>query len=178
MKMGGSFFWGLFFILMGLGLVIKVVFNIDFPLFKFLIAFFLIFLGIKILLGNFGFGRFSHPKEDDVVFGERYHSSVENGKDYNVIFGKAVFDLTDVEVNECPTKVKISTVFGGVRVKVKKETPLEIKVDAAFAGAHLPNGNSAAFGTSYYTSPGLDKTQNYLLIEADVVFGGVDVIYN
>ena len=42
MKMGAALFWGLLLILIGLGIVIRVVFNINFPVVKFVIAFKLI----------------------------------------------------------------------------------------------------------------------------------------
>ena len=113
MKMGSGLFWGIILIIIGISLIIKIVFNIDFPIFKILIAFFFIYLGLKIMLGD-GF-KFFHGRntETDVVFGESNFNSVNHGKDYNVVFSKGSFDLRNIVLNDSgPTYVKINTVFG------------------------------------------------------------------
>jgi hypothetical protein len=48
-------------------------------------------------------------------------------------------------------------------------------VESAFAGADLPNGNSAVFGSTTYESPAYAADKPYLDLKIDVVFGGVDV---
>jgi hypothetical protein len=175
MKMGATFFWGLIFILIGVGLIIKVIFNIDFPVVKFVIAFILIIIGIKVLMGNLGSPRNEHTCLHDVVFRDAHINGADN-EEYNVVFGKGVFNLTDTVINGSPVHIKINTVFGGTIIRVRKDTPVEVRIDAVFAGAQLPNGNSSVFGTTIYQSPGLDKTKNYLQVEANIVFGGCEVI--
>ncbi len=175
--MGSALFWGLLLIIIGLSLIFRIVFNINFPLFKFIIAFAFIFLGIKMLVGSFG----SHSKinmnanETDVFFGEKRYDKFKDHKDYNVVFGKGIYDFRQYDVLNDVGKIKISAVFGSTLIKLNKDMPVKIKVDAAFAGVQLPNGNSAVFGTSVYESPGLDSTQPFLEIKLDVVFGGADI---
>jgi hypothetical protein len=53
-KAGGSMSWGLVFIVVGLIFVAEWIFGIDIPVFRTLFAFFLIYFGLKLLLGNFG----------------------------------------------------------------------------------------------------------------------------
>jgi len=45
---------GIFIILFGLSIIINHVFKINIPLGKFLFGLFIIYLGVKILLGGFG----------------------------------------------------------------------------------------------------------------------------
>jgi predicted membrane protein len=178
MKMGSSLFWGIILIIIGLSLVVKVVFNIDFPIFKIVVAFIFIYIGLKIMLGgNFRSFHDQYRTKNDVVFGESRFNKADHGTEYNVIFSKGNFDFRDIELKpEGPTIVHINTVFGGSQVIIRRDMPVRIKIDAAFAGAHLPNGNNASFGSTIYSSDSLDTSKPYLEIDADIVFGGLQVI--
>lgn len=174
--MGPSLFWGLLLVVLGLSLIFKIVFNIDFPLFKIVIAFVLIYFGVKLLFGSFnGPNPNFETKENDVVFGEKHFSDPKSHKDYSVVFGKGVFDLRDFDLKGENQRIKISTVFGGSVLKINKDMPIRIRVESAFAGADLPNGNSAAFGSTTYTSPSFDAEKPFLDIKLEVVFGGCEV---
>jgi predicted membrane protein len=177
MKMGASLFWGILLIIIGLSLIIKIVFNVDFPIFKILIAFFFIYIGLKIMLGS-SFRFFGEKKtKTDVIFGESNFKHVDNDKEYNVVFSKGTFDLRDVVLKpEGPTYVKINTVFGGSQIFIRRDMPVRISVDAAFAGAQMPNGNTAAFGSTQYASDSLDVSKPFLDVKIDVVFGGLHVV--
>jgi len=98
MKMGAGLFWGALLLVIGIALIIKVVFNIDFPVFKILVGVFFIFLGIKVL-----FGRVLIPEgkigPEETIFNERVYEHTENGKEYSVIFGKGEYDFTDVDLS-------------------------------------------------------------------------------
>jgi predicted membrane protein len=174
MKMGPSLFWGLLLVVLGLSLIFRIVFNIDFPLFKIFIAFVLIFFGVKLLFGSFR-EPIIETKDSDVVFSEKQFSNPENNRDYSVVFGKGVYDFRDIDLKNEKQRVKISTVFGASVIKINKATPVKIKVESAFAGTELPNGNSAAFGSTTYTSPDFDSEKPYLEIKLEVVFGGCEV---
>lgn len=175
MKMGAGIFWGILLILIGLGIVIRVVFNIDFPLIKFIIAFLFIFIGIKILFGNFGSWR-GKVDENTTIFSEsRINGQNESYKEYNVIFGSSVIDLRDIDLTDGSKEIKVNTIFGGTEIKINEKTPVRIKADAAFASAEMPRGNSAVFGTSRYESENFRSDTNHLYIKADVVFGSIEV---
>ena len=170
--MGAGLFWGVLLIIIGLGIVIRVVFNIDFPIFKFLIAFFFIYIGIKILFGKKLFN--SDFKETDIVFSEQVIRDDFHDKEYNVLFGKGTFDLRNIDFQEQNVRLKINTVFGAAEILVDEDIPMEVKADAVFAGVSLPKGNSAAFGSARYESDSLEKTKPYLYIKADAVFGAIE----
>jgi len=174
MKMGSALFWGLLLIIIGLSFILRIVFNIDFPLFKILIAFLFIFLGLRLLFGSFGVVNIKGG-ENDVIFGEKRFHQFEDHKEYNVIFGKGVYDFRDLQLEGTAMKIKLGTVFGSSEIKLSKDMPTRIRVDAAFAGAELPNGNTAVFGNTIYESPGFDASKPYLDLKIDAVFAGVEV---
>jgi predicted membrane protein len=174
MKMGPSLFWGLLLVVLGLSLIFRIVFNIDFPLFKIFIAFILIYFGLKLLFGSFRTPVFE-TKESEVVFGEKRFNNPETNRDYSVVFGKGVYDFRDLDLKGQKQKIKISTVFGGSVIKINKNMPVKINVESAFAGTELPNGNSAVFGSTTYTSPDFDTEKPHLEIKLEVVFGGCEV---
>lgn len=175
MKMGAGLFWGILLILIGLGIVIRVVFNIHFPLVKFVIAFFFIFIGIKLLVGNFSVWD-KRGDESTTFFSESKIDGLEEGhKEYNVIFGSSVIDLRNVDLTQGSKQIEINTIFGGTVLKIDKNTPIKIKSDAAFASAKLPNGNTATFGTGRYESETFNRDANHIYIKCDVVFGNFEV---
>ena len=174
--MGHSLFWGLLLVVLGLSLIIRIVFNIDFPIFKVFIAFILIFFGIRILFGSFGPRIHFHGGTDkDIIFGEKNFSNFEENGEYSTVFGKSSFDFRGYDLKGETRRLKISTVFGGTEIKLDKELPVRIRMESAFAGADLPNGNAAVFGSTRYESPTYNPGAPYLDLKLDVVFGGVTV---
>ena len=174
--MGGNLFWGLLLIIIGFTLIIKVIFHIDIPVFKVFIAFFFIYIGVKLLLGNFSFG-FNNPNKADTVFGEKqFIFSKDQPKEQNIVFGKATINFDSVSENQLPAKYHLSTVFGAGDILINRNIPIKINIDAAFAGVELPNGNTSAFGSSFYQTPAFDESKPYLFVKIDAVFSGIKLI--
>jgi hypothetical protein len=174
MKMGAGVFWGALLIIIGLTLIIRFVFNVDFPVFKVLFALFFIYIGIRILFGSFGLFRFE-TSTNDVLFNEKVFYKPEHNKEYNVVFGKGVFDFTDLDLSQGNVNVKIGTVFGASEITIDGSMPVRIEADAVFSGAVMPDGNTAVFGSSSYETESFSRDTNYLKIKLDVVFAGVEV---
>ena len=172
--MGAGVFWGAALILIGLALIIRFVFNVDFPVFKVIVAGFFIYLGIRILFGRFGLFHFE-TGPDDVLFSEKEFHRPEHNKEYNVVFGKGNFDLTNVDLSQGDVNIKIGTVFGASEIRIDRNMPVKIMADAVFAGAELPDGNTAVFGSSSYQTESFNPDSNHLKIKLDVVFGGVQI---
>lgn len=173
--MGAGLFWGAFLLLLGVALIIKVVFNVDFPVFKVLVGVFLVLLGLKVIFGKFLISP-HHFKQEETIFNERVYDNPESGKEYTVLFAKGVYDFTNVDLEQGSFRVKVSTVFGGTQIIIPRDKPVRIQADAVFAGAELPGGNNAVFGTSIYESPNWSPDSASIDIKVDVVFGGVQVI--
>jgi predicted membrane protein len=175
MKMGMNLFWGVVLIIIGIIMVFKVVFKIDIPVFKILLALFFLYLGIKILVGS-SWNTHIQTGRHDAVFGEaNFSGNSIDRRDYNAVFGKIRLDLRNVELTEKETKIEVNAVFGGAEIILNKEMPVKIKASSVFGGARLPDGNSGGFGTSYYESDSLKNAEKYLYIDANAVFGGIEV---
>ncbi len=174
MKMGAGVFWGALLIVIGLALIIRFVFNVDFPVFKVIFALFFIYIGLRILFGSFGLFRIE-TGPDDVLFSEREFIHPGKDKEYNIVFGKGNFDFTDVDLSQGNVNVKIGTVFGASEIRIDRDMPVKITADAVFSGAELPDGNTAVFGSSSYQTESFNPDSNHLKIKLDVVFAGVHV---
>jgi len=176
MKMGTGIIWGILLVLIGFGLIIKVVFNVDFPLLKILFALFIIYLGFKLLFGSFNMDFRMKGNANDVIFAESYFSDIDDREEYNIIFGKGVFDLREYALKPGKNKLKINTVFAGTKIILSKNMPVKIKAEAAFGNSRMPDGSNTGFGSTYYTSDNFNEEIDHLIIYTDVVFGGVDIV--
>ncbi len=168
MKMGFIFsqvFWGLFLVLLGVSFILKVLFHLDIPVFRLFVSFLLIYMGLRVLTGGFGCERNSR----NMIFND-YQFRVTADGEYNVIFGRGVVDLTGYQV-DANTRIKINTIFGSGLVKLDPAQPLKIKVNSAFAGAKMPDGNMISFGEYNYQTPAVKDDQPYGIMEVNVVFG-------
>jgi len=164
-------FWGIFLVLLGLVMIIKVVFGIHIPFLRLFISFLLIYMGISMLMGHFT----RKEGQRSIVFDESRIQAGGSGK-YDIIFGSGVIELAEPEASQGVTRVQVNVVFGSAVIKIKPGTPVKLTVDAAFAGANLPNGNQISFGEASWQSPGLDESKPYLLLDTDVVFGSLDIM--
>ena len=175
MKMGAGIFWGAFLLLLGIALIIKVVFQVDFPVFKVVVGIFLVLIGLKVLFGRTIFPS-HHFEPEETIFSERTYENPEPGKEYTVLFAKGVYDFTNVDLSKGSFHTKISTVFGGTQIIVPRDVPVRITADAVFAGAEMPDGSSAVFGSRVYESDTWSPDSASINIKVDVVFGGIQVI--
>lgn len=173
--MGAGIFWGAFLLLLGISLIIKVVFQVEFPVFKVAFGICLVLLGIKVLFGRFIIPS-HHFEKEETVFSERTYTNPEKDREYTVLFGKGTYDFTDVDLSKGSYHTKISTVFGGTQIIIPRNVPVRITADAVFAGAELPDGRSAVFGTIVYESDTWTQDSASINLKVDVVFGGVQVI--
>jgi len=163
-----SFFWGALLIVFGVVLIIKYIFNIDFPVIRTFFALFIILLGIQILIGNRG------KQSQNCMFAESNFDYVENQGEYNCVFGKSTFDLSNIEITE-NTNVKLSCVFGEFIVIINPESNIEINSSSAFGNLTLPNKNSHNFGSGNFRTKNFDKNKPYLKIKAEVAFGNMEI---
>lgn len=175
MRMGFIFtgvFWGVVLILIGLGVIINVVFGIKIPIFRTIFALFLIYLGVQMLTGI----SFWNKSKKAAIFEEKKIEVTTTSDKYDVVFGKGEIDLSGIELKDQNVRVDINTVFGGSVIKINPALPTKIIVSSAFGGAHLPDGNVVAFGQYTYKNESFKNAKKYLLINASVVFGGIEFV--
>lgn len=172
-----TLFVGAFFILLGTSIVLKA-FGLNVPFFRIAFAALIIFIGIKILLpGKTGTwcGNITSTTGRETMFGESKIEGPEISGEYSVVFGANKMDLTKVELKNKTITIKIDVVFGGAEVKIDTVKPVRIVASAVFGGVTLPNGNAAAFGTNIYQSQSYKEGSPHILIEANSVFGGIEI---
>lgn len=176
MHMGFLFsqaFWGIFLIIIGCTLVLKVLFHIDIPLMRIFLAVLLVYLGISIIAGG-GFG-FKRP-HNTVLFEDSQVNPTGSFDKYNVVFGRGEFDLSGISIANGTVTAEVNTVFGTALLKLDSQLPVKVIVNSAFAEARVPDGNSVVFGNQTYTSSTFKPDQNYLLITVNVVFGSLEIV--
>lgn len=163
--------WGIALITIGVSLVIKTVFNLDFSIFRILVAALFLYFGLKILLGHSDFLTKDAPSQ--AIFAEKTFTTIENGKEYNVIFGSGKFKVKKEDL-KLPAKIQINTIFGGSELEIADSIPVSIQSQTVLGGTKLPNGNSSAFGDLNYKSEQL-KDSATLVIETNTIFGGIHI---
>ncbi|MBT6994851.1 MAG: hypothetical protein HN952_07880 [Candidatus Cloacimonetes bacterium] len=170
MKM--TLFWGAMLILWGLSLILKAIFKIDLPIFRIVFAIVVIYWGLKLLLGGFGYK--SHK---NVVFMKESKICYANkNADYSIIFGSGDIDLSNVDVTEKTIKQGVDIVFGSGRIILNSAIPTVIKVSTVFADSKLPKGSSSMIGDNSYHTESYVEGENYLQLNVDVVFGSLTII--
>ncbi len=175
MKMGILFsglVWGTFFILLGLSIILKYSLHVDIPVIRLFVAFFLIYLGLKVILDGFS----KEVPSPNVVLGEGHLKAAPKDGEYNVLFGKGVIDLTEIGLKDNDLSVEANTIFGSSTIKVKSDLPLLVRANTAFGNARLPDGNTAAVGTYVYQSKAFKNGRPHLTLNLNVVFGNSEVV--
>ena len=170
--LGSGLFWGIIFILLGLSIIIKVVFNIHIPVFRIVFAIFIIYLGINMLMG-WSWKAEKYPNK--IYFSEQKFSTVDSKDSYQVVFGKGFLDLSGINKDQLPKKVIINTAFGGATVNLPKEIPVKIMATSAFGAIRMPDQNLVTFGKQTYQSRGVSSNEPALEIIANVAFGGLEL---
>ena len=172
--MGAGIFWGVILIIIGLSIILRIFLDVN--VFRIVIASVFILIGIKMLIGRQVFHY--HGDDRHVAFGERIiNSAPEDGTEYSTVFGKTVYDFrnaTNFPTGE--TKISVNTVFGETDILLPKDVEVQVKADAAFANAMMPNGNTISFGSTMYDSD-VSDTGNFprVKINASVVFGNLKI---
>jgi predicted membrane protein len=168
-------FWGLILILIGLSIIIKIVFNIDIPIFRVIIGLLLIYFGMQIIFGsNLSYRRKQRIRNNEKQYSE--YNLRKGSNEYNVVFGRSSIDLTDRKDLDSDNFVGINVVFGSASVYIDPEIPTQIELNTVFGSANLPGRKSAMIGQQRYHF-GKDSDQGRLLyVEISSVFSSVEII--
>lgn len=163
-------FWGVVLILVGVSLIIRIVFNINIPVFRIVLALILIYLGLQVLLG----GTWTRSGSSSVIFQSGDLKITGESHKYSVVFGSSRIDAS-MPLAKGNDKLEINTIFGSSVLEIPSDIPVLIKVSAAFSGARMPDGNFVSFGDYTYKNKVFDKSAPYRFIKASVVFGSMTI---
>ncbi len=167
----GGVFWGVVLIVVGLLIVLRYTIGIELPVFRILFGLLVIYAGLRILLGPYmpfhrGVARPGHS-----VFMSQNYSMNDSVTEHNTIFGESVIRIPgDVDRLK---KREINTIFGSTRLEIPSNMPVEIRCDAAFAGAYFPDETMISFGQYVYRQGGKG---DLLLIKTAAIFGRLEVV--
>jgi hypothetical protein len=173
MKMTSVVFLGSFLVVMGLVIILNVIFKVDIPVFRILIAFVFLFIGIKILLGK-------HMN----VFGHNTaqinNTSINQpgSQEYNIVFSKNIVDLRDTSFTDNkPVRTHVNVVFGHCEIFLSKDIPFRITSNTAFANIKQPDGNTVVVGSTKNQSKDLDESKPFIDLKIDAVFAEVSLVF-
>ncbi len=175
MKMGfinSGAFWGVIVILLGVSMVLRYVFNIHFPIFRIIFACLLIFWGVRMLMGSFGYNRYNNYNSS--VFSNSKHNYDKSNDSYNVVFGRGELDLRNVIV-EKNQRIQVNSVFGSYIIKINDSVPVKIISNVAFGNIQTPDDNNTSFGKYSFQSSNFSDSSPHIIIDANVVFGDLKV---
>lgn len=131
-------FWGIIVVLFGLSIILKHLFNVHIPFFRVLIGIIVIMFGISIIIGSY------KKHSNTTVFSETKFKNIY--KNYNIIFGTGIIDLTDAANINIPEKIEVNTVFGSSVIYIDREKEFYIRGNSAFGYIQMPDGDNIVFG--------------------------------
>ena len=164
--------WGLFFVAAGIVLLINQTTEINIPIFRTLFCAFIVFLGFSILFKK---KRVPRSETNETVFGESSTTSTsDRDEKYSAVFGKQFVDASNITL-EHNKKIKFDVVFGEGTLILNPDIPTVIKGDAVFGSVCYPDNSQVSFGSRSYEFAIVNRTDPYLFIDADAVFGRLNI---
>jgi hypothetical protein len=170
MRISMELFWGLLFIIAGITLMAKYLFHINVPVIRILLGVVLIYLGLVIALGRFGF-----KSGKEIIFSDGSLDVTDVNNEYNIIFGNGIINLTGENEMSKNKNIEINTIFASGRIRIDQSIPAVVKVDSAFGSANFPDGTSINFGDHTYKTKAYREGEPFVPIKASVVFGQLNI---
>ena len=163
-------FWGSLLILWGLSLIMGTVFHIHIPFFRIAFALIVIWIGVRMLTGGSSLCRTDRA----VVFSETEFPAGKPQKDYQIVFGEGRVDLPSADQSKSP--IAVNVVFGSARGRIDPKQALRGVASPSFGHVALPDGGTAAMGTSTWESKSAKGKDGVLEIRVNAVFGHIEVV--
>jgi predicted membrane protein len=197
MKSNGRFMWGL--VLIGIGLLFLLehvgLWNIG-DLFRDYWPVLLILWGVYILFrrrqGSSSIhaenAPFAGPVRGDAsqellnttnVLGEVEISVLSKnfrGGSVSTVFGDIAIDCTAATVADGENYLNVHGVFGGLRIKLPKETAFAVSANTLFGSVAIKDDKRSGFAPSVvYETPGYQTSGRKLRLRCSQVFGDVEI---
>lgn len=174
MKMGicNGAFWGIILILIGVGLLLKYVFNINFPVIRTVFALLILYIGVRMLIG----GWCKNTCTNDTIFSESSSTYTVGQKEYNTVFSKGRLDLSSMQLNE-NTTIEVKVVFSDYEIKINPDLNYRIQSNTVFGNTSMPDNTNNSFGKFEFRGKSFNMGLPVLTINTNVVFGNLKVTY-
>ena len=163
-------FWGSVLVLIGISVIVRVIFNIDIPVFRIVVGLLFIYFGIQLLFGiSFKAPRRTNRKIHDNSGRDVLNKSTE----YNIVFSSGNVDLSEWKDILNDTRISVNVVFGSATIWIDPEIHLQIENNTVFGETIFP-GESISFFGSKKLNLG-DTRYKTLYLETNTVFGSVEM---
>ncbi len=161
-------FWGAAFILVGVWFIVRHYVPVHIPLGRIIIALLFIYVGVRVLVH----GPLIREK-NTVVFSDTRLGPEDTGSggDYTILFSRGFVDLSTLRPSGGTLRKDVNVIFGSGVLKIDPSAAVRIDMSAAFGTVQAPNGRTAAFGDSVYTTASYRDGADCLRIKATAVFG-------
>ena len=168
MKISGSFFWGLYLIIVGSLFLLRQYFHMNIPVLRLALGAFLIMAGITFMFGHIQLGD-----EHDTFFSDGGTQIVQNSGEHNIVFSSKTIDLSRLEAGNQLHRVEVNTIFSSAVVYLDPETTYRISGSSAFGSVVFPDGNTITFGEG--TQIGEEGKPVKLDLKVNTVFGKTEI---
>jgi uncharacterized membrane protein YfcA len=169
MRMSADLMPGIILVLLGVSLLLRVLLGIDFPIFRVLLAGFLIYTGINLLHDT----KKNCNKKHTVWFREqKIVVTPTTSSCFSIGCAKSILDFSSLESGTNAFNVSIFCSSG--TVIINKRVPTQIIINSGFASTALPTDDTIIFGN--YTYKNHPQTIPALIIRTQVVFGALSVV--
>lgn len=171
MRVFSDYFLGFLLISIGIILLLRYFFNLNIPVFKTVIGLIFVYFGISMI-----FGGHSFKNNTNIIFNSGTIKNSNIQKEYNIVFSSGVVDLTGMPQLTENTEIEVNCIFSTGTLIVSKDQPVVIKGTAAFGTVNTPNGNYVHFGDTFYNTGSATEGTPHLEIEANAVFGTLNIV--
>lgn len=167
-------FWGVIIIIFGFSILLREIFHIHFPFLRVIFGMLLIYWGVKVIAGGFR----QNWGNSNIVFNEANISDDGSKRDYNIVFGNGTIDLFKMEMPTSNKSIEVNAVFGSGRLILNDSIPTLVEMNTVFGSVNAPDKSKNAFGSSVYTNSAYKEGLPYLKVEANAVFGSIQIQSN
>jgi predicted membrane protein len=162
-------FWSIYCIVVGLALLVKIVFHLDFSSWAVAFAILLLESGVFLLTGGFGMNRTRHASGGgDYVFFNGSIAVDAQSPALNLVFANATVDFAPP-----PAPItSITCLFGNATVRLPRDYAVRTVCTCAFGSISTPKGGVPGFGDKVFVLGDGLQTQ----MEVKCVFGQVTIL--
>ena len=169
MKITGSMLSGIILLIVGCVLLLANFIGIRVNLFRLFPGIALLILGIVILFGQLG-------GHHEVIFDRKKIDLSEPFREKNIIFAEGIIYLNELKPITHHQKIKVNVIFASGKLVLNPGIPTVIHASSAFGNLKLPDRTVNFLGSTDYRTGDIKSTDPYLDIEANVVFGQLNII--
>jgi predicted membrane protein len=177
-------FWGVLFVAIGVLVILRHYFGIQFPLIKVIFGILLVYFGVKILFTSFtkatpGTPTRLGPSQNIGLFSSSRFQYISNGKpqSFHTFFGDSDIDLSKMDLSRGDVDIELNVVFGEMLVVLGAQVPMQLESKALFGEIQLPNKKKITEGRHTFQSAILKASGAKINMRANAIFGEIKMYY-